>query len=77
MRTTLTIRTDEALRKSLARRAKEQGKTVSELVREILADALANRPLGAKTGHLRGGIRLSGKPKEPWRREIRDRNWRP
>lgn len=76
MSTTLTIRTDETLRKVLARRAEAQGKTVSELVREILEDAVSERPLAEKIGHLRGGLRLSQKPSDKWRRQIRDHNWR-
>ncbi len=76
MRTTLTIRTDESLRKALARRAEAQGKTVSEIVREILEEALVERPLSAKTGHLRGGLKLRRKQSDRWRQQIRDRNWR-
>lgn len=76
MRTTLTVRTDESLRKALARRAKAQGKSISELVREILEEALAERPFAARVGHLRGGLELPGEPSDPWRRRIRDRNWR-
>lgn len=76
MRTTLTVRADEALRKALARRAKAQGKSMSELVREILEEALAERPLAAKVGHLRGGLEIPRKPSDPWRRQIRARNWR-
>ncbi len=77
MSNTLTIRTDDALREALARRAKIQGKTVSEVVREILEEALAERPLAAKMGHLRGGLKLPRKPTDHWRKQIRDRNWRP
>ena len=76
MRTTLTIRTDESLRNALARRAEAQGKTVSEIVREILEEALVERPLSAKTGHLRGGLKLPRKHSDRWRQQIRDRNWR-
>ena len=76
MRTTLTLRTDESLRKALARRAEAQGKTVSEIVREILEEALVERPLSAKIGHLRGGLKLPRKYSDRWRQQIRDRNWR-
>lgn len=77
MSTTLTIRTDESLRKALARRAEAQGKTVSEIVREILKEALVERPLSARIGHLRGGLRLPRESSDRWRQQIRDRNWRP
>ena len=45
MSTTLTIRTDDALREELAKRASAQGKTVSEVAREILRNALEERAL--------------------------------
>jgi len=77
MSTTLTVRTDESLRKALARRAEAEGKTVSEIVREILEEALVERPLSEKIGHLRGGLRLPRKSSDRWRQQIRDRNWRP
>jgi plasmid stability protein len=77
MRTTLTIRTDEHLREALEERAALQGKTVSELAREILADAVSERPLGARIGHLRGQLKLPPTSSDPWRQQIRKRNWRP
>ena len=76
MRTTLTIRTDEALRDALAKRASAQGKTVSEVAREILRSALEERALEERTSHLRGGLRLGAKQTEAWRRTLRERNWR-
>jgi plasmid stability protein len=76
MSTTLTIRTDEALREALEERASAQGKTVSELAREILRNALEERALGERTSHLKGGLRLGRKQTEAWRRSLRQRNWR-
>jgi plasmid stability protein len=76
MRTTLTIRTDEALREALAKRASAQGKTVSEVARDILQSALEERPLKERTSHLKGRLRLSQKQTDPWRRSLRERNWR-
>lgn len=46
MDTTLTIRTDEGLRKALEERARAQGKSLSEVARDILQAALQERPLG-------------------------------
>lgn len=77
MRTTITLRTDETMRDQLQRRASLQGKSVSEVVREILRDALEIRPLGERTGHLQGRLELPRQEDEPWRRELRERNWRP
>lgn len=74
---TLTIRTDETLREALAQRAASQGRTVSEVVREILKQALIERPLESRVGHLRGGLRLPQPSSDPWREQIRKRNWRP
>ena len=48
MSKTLTIRTDETLRQALDQRATSQGKTVSEIVREILEQALIERPVGGE-----------------------------
>jgi hypothetical protein len=76
MSTTITIRTEEALRKALARRAAVTGKTISELVREILEEALAERPIKARAGHLRAKLKLPRKASEPWRVRLRQRNWR-
>jgi plasmid stability protein len=76
MGTTLTIRTDAALREALAKRASAQGRTVSEVAREILRNALEERPLEERTSHLRGRLRLAQKPTEAWRRSLRRRNWR-
>jgi len=77
MRTTITIRADEELRSGLEMRARAQGRSVSAVVREILRDALESRPLEARAGHLRGRLELPLDEEEPWRRELRERNWRP
>lgn len=76
MSTTLTIRTDEALRHALEERARARGITVSQAAREILRDALEDRPLELKTSHLRGTVTLGGEPADPWRKALRERNWR-
>lgn len=78
MRTTvLTLRVDPVLRTSLARRAKSQGKSLSGLVREILESAVAERPLGARAGHLRGVLRGPARDDSAWRKSLRENNWRP
>jgi plasmid stability protein len=75
MSTTLTIRVDEDLRAALAQRAQAQGTSVSELVREILIEALVERPLRVKAGHLRGGLKLPQRHPS-WNEQLRNRNWR-
>ena len=75
--TTLTIRTDETLRVALERRARAQGKTLSALAREILEAAVQERPLGLKTAHLKGRVRLRRSQTDAWRKMLADRNWRP
>jgi hypothetical protein len=77
MTTSLTIRADPALKQALARRAAAKGLTTSELAREILRDALAQRPLGQRVGHLRGTLDESAVPGDAWRQSLRARNWRP
>jgi plasmid stability protein len=76
MRKTLTIRADKTLRTALEQRARTQGKTLSELAREILRNALEERPLELKTGHLRGRLSLRRDEPEAWRKALRERNWR-
>lgn len=77
MRNTLTIRTDDSLREALAKRAKSQGKSVSMLVREILEEAVAERALKDRIGHLRGSLALDNTATGDWRKSIRNTNWRP
>ena len=77
MTATLTIRTDEALRRALQRRAQALGKTISALVREILEEALSEQSVAARAGHLKGRLDLPRDDGDPWRQEIRERNWRP
>jgi len=76
MGTTLTIRTNEALREALARRAASQGTSVSELIRTILEDAIAERPLATKIRHVKGRLRLPPTSSDPWRKHLKKRNWR-
>lgn len=76
MSTTLTIRMDEALRRALEERARDRGVTVSEAAREILGRALDDRPMEARTGHLRGALTLGHDGGEDWRAKLRARNWR-
>lgn len=76
MSTTLTIRTDEALRTALEKKARAQGKTLSQLARDILRSAVEDRPLELRTGHLRGRLNLGGGGADTWRKDLRRRNWR-
>lgn len=76
MGTTLTIRTDPDLREALEKKAAAQGKSLSRLVREILEDALVERPLEERISQLKGSLELPRKSTDSWRQEIRERNWR-
>jgi plasmid stability protein len=73
---TLSIQADEELQAALQERATLQGKTVSDLAREILREAIAQRPLGERVGHLRGRLELPSAPSDPWRSQLKERNWR-
>jgi len=75
MSTTVTVRLDDALREALELKAKATRKTISEVVRDTLRESLDDRPLGEKVGHL-GGILEIEPDDDPWRRQIRERNWR-
>ncbi|MBM4059905.1 MAG: ribbon-helix-helix protein, CopG family [Planctomycetes bacterium] len=77
MASTLTIRTDDALRAALDERAQAEDKTVSELVREILDAALSRRSFGERVDHLRGRLQLRRSGLSAWPRQVRERNWRP
>jgi len=77
MSTTVTVRLDEPLREALQSRAEATGTTISEVVRETLREAFAERPLGERIGHLKGILELGEVDDDPWRRQIKERNWRP
>ena len=57
--------------------AAASGKSLSALVREILENAVAERSVGRRAGHLKASLRLPPGSSDPWRKAIRDRNWRP
>jgi hypothetical protein len=75
MGTTVTVRLEEPLREALEARAAATGSTISEVVRETLRAAFAERPLGERIGHLKGILEVE-LDDDPWRRQIEDRNWR-
>lgn len=70
------MRVDAELEKALDERARAAGMTVSQVVREALREAFAERPLSERIGHLRGTLRVRA-DEDPWRRALRERNWRP
>lgn len=76
MSTTITVRTDDELRRKLEERAAAGGKNLSQLVREILEDAVESKPMAQRIGHLQGRLRLQASGDESWRRRLRERNWR-
>ena len=75
-RLTLTIPADEKLQEALQERAAKQGKTIPELAREILSEALAEHPLAERVGHLRGQLHLQKDTSDPWRSHLRESNFR-
>ena len=78
MSTTVTVRLDDELREALELRARASRTTISEVVRDTLREALAERPLGERIGHLKGILELDrDADDDPWRAQIRERNWRP
>ena len=76
MSKTLTVRLRENQKTQLRRKAKQLGKTDSQLVREILERELQEKPLAARAGHLAGRLSLKGSPDDPWRQQIKAQNWR-
>jgi hypothetical protein len=75
MERTITLRLDKQRDQALARRAKELGKTKSELLRDLIDQALVLEPLGKRVGHLAGSVKLSA-PDSMLTRQIKERNWR-
>ena len=72
---TLTLRLPRAQDEALARRARAIGTTRSALVRDLIDNALTNRPVERRVGHLKGRVALP-RATAGWRRELKDRNWR-
>ena len=72
---TVTVRLDRAQDEALTARARAQGKTRSQLIRELIDRGLEERPLGRRIGHLKGALDVSA-PRTGWQRRIRERNWR-
>jgi metal-responsive CopG/Arc/MetJ family transcriptional regulator len=71
----LSIRTPETLYEALGERARSQGKSMSEFVREILENAMVERSVLERTRHLVGRLDFEVDGDE-WRQKIRERNWR-
>ncbi len=76
MSTTVTIRIEDELRQALVSKARAQGKTLSAMVRETLENAVTDRPLAGRVGHLRGRLQLVSPKPGSWRDRLRERNWR-
>jgi predicted transcriptional regulator len=75
MNKTIAVRVDPELEKALEERARTSGMTVSQVVRETLREAFAERPLSERIGKLRGAIEIR-EDDDAWRRTLRARNWR-
>jgi len=75
MRKTIAVRVDAELEKALEDRARTSGTTVSDVVRETLREAFAERPLAERISGLKGALRIRDDD-DPWRRALRERNWR-
>ena len=76
MSTTITVRADEKLRGELEKRAAALGKSLSDVVRDILEEAVSADSFGERTARLKGSLSLRKRATEPWRRQLRQHNWR-
>lgn len=72
---TLSVRLDEERDEALTARARALGKTRSELVRELIDQAITEKPVGRRAGHVKGRVSLS-RTGMGWRRALKERNWR-
>ena len=77
MRMTITVRTDEVLRDALEQRAAAEGRSLSEVARDVLRNALTERPLQTRVGHLRGRLDLRRVARQEWQESLRGHNRRP
>ena len=76
MGTTLTVRTDDEMDRGLRDLARAEGLSLSQLVRRILEDAIHERTLQERAGHLAGSLGELDAAGDAWREQIRRRNWR-
>ena|SRR5262245_24660132 len=78
METTLTIRLPKAQRAALRRRAAAEKRSESALVREMIEREMRHHFDFERVRHLVGSIASPSKhwQKDPWRKHIRQRNWR-
>lgn len=72
---TITIRLPQEQERALRKRAQALGRTKSDLVRELIGRGLQEESMEATIGHLEGRLDLPA-PREGWRKQIKDRNWR-
>lgn len=76
----MAVRVETELWEAAAQRAEAMGTSVSEVVRDALREAVADRPLGDRVGLLRGSIQADAHADraspDSWQSEIRAHNWR-
>ena len=78
METTFTIRLSKGQREALRRRALAEKRSESALVREMIDREMRRHFDFARVRHLVGSVASPPKhwEKDPWRKQIRARNWR-
>lgn len=78
MDTTLTIRLPAAQREALRRRAAAEKRSESALVREMIEREMQGGFDYDRVRHLVGSVKSDPNhwEKDPWRKHIRERNWR-
>jgi predicted DNA-binding protein len=78
METTLTIRLPAKQREALRRRAAAEKRSESALVRDLIEQEIQRGFDFEHVRHLVGSIASPSKhwEKDPWRKHIRQRNWR-
>lgn len=75
MTKTITVRAERKMWDALRNRARRRRVSVSEVVRQILDDALTERPLNERASGLAGSLSVADSA-DAWRKQIRERNWR-
>jgi hypothetical protein len=76
MKTTVTVRLTEWQAKAIAEASRRLGRNTSDIVRDALEAALAERTIAERAGHYNGVLKLPKADRPGWRGQLRDRNWR-
>lgn len=76
MKRTLTVRLTDWQAKAIAEASRRLGRSTSDIVRDAIQAALAERTIAERAGHYKGALTLPKTGRSDWRGQLRERNWR-